>query len=211
MRTGDNVRKRSDGRYEARFHKGRDDNGSIIYGFCYGKTREEAVMKRDQAIGEQSVPKDGVRKMNLLILGAGGQGRVLKDVAMSLGIFEKIAFLDDDITKPDVVGKPSECARFVGKYPVAIPSVGNAQLRKAWIEMLAYAGFIIPTIKSPSATVSPSATIGYGTLIEPKVIVGANARIGNGCIICSGAIIERDAKLGDYTLVGYGQTVGEVK
>ena len=209
MRTGDNVRKRSDGRYEARFHKGRDDSGNIIYGFCYGKTREEAVMKRDLAIGEQSVPKDGVRRMNLLILGAGGQGQVLKDIAMSLGVVEKIAFLYDDISKKDLVGKPLDCARFIGKFPIAIPSVGNPVLRKSWIKMLATAGFIVPTIISPSAMVSRGAKIGYGTLIEPKAIIGANVNIGHGCIICSGAIIERDATLDSYTLIGYGQTVGK--
>ncbi|MDD2268387.1 MAG: hypothetical protein PHY15_02415 [Eubacteriales bacterium] len=207
MKSGDNVRQRADGRFEARFHKGRDKNGRIIYGFCYGKTYEEAVSNRDQAIGKLSVPEDGVRRMNLLILGAGGQGRVVKEVAESLGVFEKINFLDDDSSKLDVIGKPSECARYLGEYPIAIPSVGNCELRQKWTEMLAKAGFILPTLISPSATISPTATISYGTLIEPKVIVGAKAKIEHGCIISSGAIIERDACVEAYIHIGYGATV----
>jgi acetyltransferase-like isoleucine patch superfamily enzyme len=173
-------------------------------------TYEEVEFKRNQALGELAVPADGVRRMNLLILGAGGQSFVVKEVAESLGVFGKIAFLDDDLSKPHVLGKPTDCVRFLGEYPIAIPSVGNNELRKKWIEMLAKAGFIIPTLISPAATVSPSATIEYGTLIEPKVIVGANSHIGHGCILSSGAIIERDAVMNDYVHIDYGVTVRKI-
>ena len=38
---GENIFKRKDGRWEGRYEKGRRPNGSIIYGFCYGKTYRE--------------------------------------------------------------------------------------------------------------------------------------------------------------------------
>ncbi len=69
MRTGSNIRQRADGRFEARYTKARDERGRIIYGYCYGKTYEEAAGKREAALMAQSV----VREMNLLILGAGSQ------------------------------------------------------------------------------------------------------------------------------------------
>lgn len=42
MRTGDNIRLRADGRYEARYIKERTESGRAVYGSCYGKTYEEA-------------------------------------------------------------------------------------------------------------------------------------------------------------------------
>lgn len=49
MRTGENIYKRKDGRWEARYRKGRDKNGKIIYGHCYGKTYSEAKEKSEAA------------------------------------------------------------------------------------------------------------------------------------------------------------------
>ena len=50
-RKGENIYKRKDGRYEARYVKERDDNNRIIkYGFVYGKTYREAKIKKQLAI-----------------------------------------------------------------------------------------------------------------------------------------------------------------
>lgn len=45
MATGENIFKRKDGRWEARYIKGYDLAGKIIYGFCYGKNYREAKEK----------------------------------------------------------------------------------------------------------------------------------------------------------------------
>lgn len=45
MAKGENIFKRKDGRWEARYIKARDENGKIKYGFCYGKTYAEAKEK----------------------------------------------------------------------------------------------------------------------------------------------------------------------
>lgn len=211
MKTGPNIRKRIDGRFEARYIKDRTENGRIIYGYCYGKTYEEAERKR-QLVLEKDEPKPSrVRLMNLLILGAGGQGKVVKEIVEKIGVFNKVAFLDDDESNPLAIGKCSECADFVEEYPIAIPSVGDCALRMEWINMLARAGFIIPTLIDPTATVSSSARIEYGTLVEPKVTIGANTKIDVGCIISSGAIIDRDVVIDKGCHVGCGQIVKKSK
>lgn len=38
---GENIRKRSDGRWEARYEKGRLENGRIHYGYVYARTYDE--------------------------------------------------------------------------------------------------------------------------------------------------------------------------
>lgn len=45
MAKGENVFKRKDGRWEARYIKGYELSGKIRYGFCYGKTYREAKEK----------------------------------------------------------------------------------------------------------------------------------------------------------------------
>ena len=53
----------------------------------------------------------------LLILGAGGHGRVVADVAASMGFFSNIAFLDDGMphVKPafPIIGKIDDAANYL--------------------------------------------------------------------------------------------------
>lgn len=49
MARGENVFQRKDGRFEARYIKGRKADGKLIYGFCYGRTYEEAREKAVRA------------------------------------------------------------------------------------------------------------------------------------------------------------------
>ena len=49
MSKGENIFKRNDGRWEARYMKGREASGKIKYGFCYGKTYREAKEKAEKA------------------------------------------------------------------------------------------------------------------------------------------------------------------
>ena len=44
-RKGENIFKRKDGRWEARYEKDRAPNGRIIYGFCYAKSYREVRAK----------------------------------------------------------------------------------------------------------------------------------------------------------------------
>lgn len=201
MRTGSNIRQRVDGRFEARYIKDRDPQGRAIYGYCYGRTWEEAAQKREEALRRASP----VREMNLLILGAGSHGQEVRELAESLRVFRKIAFLDD--AKPEAIGPCRELERYVREYPVAIPAVGDQSLRIRWMESLARAGFILPVLIHPGAMVSSSARIGFGTVVCAQVTVSAGAEIGRGCIISSGATIDRGVRVSDGTYVGCGQVV----
>ena len=48
MAKGENIFRRRDGRWEARYIKGRELSGKIKYGYCYGKTYREAKEKVDK-------------------------------------------------------------------------------------------------------------------------------------------------------------------
>lgn len=199
MRRGSNIRQRADGRFEARYVKGRDQRGRAVYASCYGRTYEEAERKRAEAL------RQNVRELNLLILGAGSHGREVMELARSLNVFRKVDFLDD--AKPGVLGPCRELARWTSIYPAAIAAVGDWELRRRWLEELAAAGFALPVLIHPSATVSPSAELGYGTVVCARAVIGSGAKIGRGCIISSGAAIDRDAAVPEGTHVLCGQAV----
>ena len=76
-----------------------------------------------------------------------------------------------------------------------------------WLAMLARSGFVLPILVHPTDTDSPSAAVGYGTVIEARATVSPGVRIGNGCIIASGATIDRNVKIPDGTLVGCGRVI----
>ncbi len=79
---------------------------------------------------------------NLLILGAGQYGTVVKEIAQSMGCFEKIDFLDDSygIDNPnyheEAIGKIEHSENYAGDYTFAIPAIGNPVKRLELIEKL---------------------------------------------------------------------------
>lgn len=70
-RRGENIRKRKDGRWEARFPKGKDAGGRTIYGAVYGATYKEAKEKRylvQDSIQSPTISGTGVLLHELLSL-----------------------------------------------------------------------------------------------------------------------------------------------
>lgn len=121
---------------------------------------------------------------SILILGAGGHGRVVAETAEACG-YEKISFLDDH----------SETA------------IGNNRLRGELQKCLEKAGYKVPTLIHPAAYISKTAEIGAGTIVEPRAIVNAGTVVGTGCIISVGAIVDHDVVLGTNVHVNAGAIV----
>ena len=200
MRTGSNIRQRIDGRFEARYEKGRDENGHIIYGSVYAATYEEAEAKRAKLVEKKS----SIRQMNLLILGAGDHGQEVKELAEGLRVFNKIAFLDDNPDKEGVIGPCTDFEQYLDDYPMAIAAVGDSTLRCQWMNELIKVNFIIPTFVHPTAVVSASVEIEPGTVICANSTIGQKVHIGRGSIVDSGAVVERNAVVPDWTYIKCG-------
>lgn len=155
------------------------------------------------------VPKKAPKIMRLLILGAGSQGPVVKEIAEAMGVFSEIAFLDDNPNNPLAIGALADCEELVDYYPVAIPSFGNGELRKKWVEKLEKEGYIVPTLIHPSAMVSPNAKICNGVVIEAKVIVSSGAVIRKGALISGGSVVEVISNIGEFAHIGSAVTVSK--
>lgn len=140
-----------------------------------------------------------------MILGAGGYGHVVREIAEDSGIFDKIDFLDD--SSPLAIGKFGDAEKFLKGYPNAVVALGNAELRLGYIEKLRAAGFQIPAIISPKAYVSKSAKIGNGTIVEPFSAINANSEVGIGVLLRCGSVIDHNAKVGDFCYIDCGVVV----
>ena len=128
---------------------------------------------------------------NLLILGAGQFGRVAKEVAESMGRFDRIAFLDDN--SDQAIGKLEDHEKFVADFSYAFVAIGNSDLRLKYIEELEEACFAIAVLVSPEAHVSPSAQLMKGTIVAPGAVVNANSTVAVGCFVCAGAIVDHNS------------------
>lgn len=65
-RRGENIRKRKDGRWEARYPKGKNDKGRTVYGAVYGATYKEAKEKRRQLTLHPAPAQKGITFQGLL-------------------------------------------------------------------------------------------------------------------------------------------------
>ena len=128
--------------------------------------------------------------MKLVIIGAGGYGQTVSDVAAQSGKYEKIVFLDDNKVADDVVGKCGDFEKFICDDTEIYPAFGNNEARLSFIEKLENAGAKIPTIVHNTAYVSPRATLEKGTVVLPKAIINTDTAIEKGCIINCGAIVD---------------------
>lgn len=154
----------------------------------------------------------------LLILGAGGHGKVVREVALSIcdknqrALYEVVDFLDDQ--SENAIGKIMELKNFRGEYSDVFCGIGNNTIRQRLLNKAKELCFHIPVLIHPSAYISPSSKIEAGTVVEPKAIVNANTVVGRGCIISVGAILDHDVELGEFVHVNTGAIVkagGRVK
>lgn len=147
------------------------------------------------------------QRMNLLILGAGSQGHMVRETAEAIGILERIAFLDDDRNLPGVLDVIGNYWNYLDVFPIAFAAIGDNHLRRTLIEQLEEAGFIVPVLCHPTAAVSPTVQAGAGTIFGAKAVVNASARIGKGVILSSASVVDRGATVGDYVHLAAGSMV----
>lgn len=155
--------------------------------------------------GKAGIGGERGREMKrLLIIGAGGHGKVVAEVAEDIG-YEEIAFLDDNSS--EAIGKISEPEKFTDQYNDAFVGIGNNQLRGELIKQLQACGYNIPVLVHPTAYISRTAKIAVGTVVEPKAIVNAYSCVGEGCIISVGSIVDHNVQIGAFCHVNAGAIV----
>ena len=143
-------------------------------------------------------------KEKLLLVGAGGFGRMVAEQAM---IEYDCAFVDDgqavgtEICGIPVVGGIADLPVLRKDFDLLVVGIGNNQFRAQVYEKAKSLGYMFPNIIAPSAYISPYAKIGCGCVVLQNACVQNGAVIGNGVLLNAGTEVHCDAIVGDYALV----------
>ena len=145
--------------------------------------------------------------MELIILGAGGFGQTIADVADQLGRYDRIRFLDDKARGENILGTCGEFGDYVAPDTEFYPAFGDNQVRLTWLERLLRQDCRVATLIHPQAYVSPRASIGTGTVVLPKAAVNTGTKVGRGCILNMGALVDHGCELHDGVHVCLGAVI----
>ena len=155
-----------------------------------------------------------ISKTNILVLGGGGQAKVLIDVLLQLPRYNVVGFLDDNEMVGELLG-----VKRVGKLTtvdqtletkmlaLGLGHVGHTEFLKKTVELYTKAGFSFATIVAPTAVVSKFATLGKGVVIASGAVVQPLAVIGNYSIINTNASVDHDCSVGSFTHVAPGVAI----
>jgi sugar O-acyltransferase (sialic acid O-acetyltransferase NeuD family) len=141
--------------------------------------------------------------MKLLIAGAGGHGRVVADIAAGSAEWTEVAFLDDGIPVSrmvgawQVVGRIEDLEKLSSRFAGCIAALGDARLRLEHLDRAQAAGYRIPVLVHPSASVSRHSKLEDGVVVCAGGIVGIGTSIARGCIVNTGATVDHDCRLGE--------------
>lgn len=136
----------------------------------------------------------------LLIIGAGGHGHVVAEIAKTCGY--TCSFLDNNSSK--AIGTIQQIEQFSTLFDFFFVAIGNNLKRQEITAKLEALHCRIPVIIHHTAYVSASAKVGEGTVIAPGAIVNTNSRVGKGCIISIGALVDHDVNIEDFSHINAG-------
>lgn len=145
--------------------------------------------------------------MRLIILGAGGYGRTVADVATQTCAYDDIYFLDDNSQAEDVIGKCTDFSAYADENTIFYPAFGNNEGRVSWLNRLIENGCKVATIIHPTAYVSPTVHMAEGVVALPHAIVNTGSEVKAGCIINCGAIVDHGCILDEGVHVCLGAIV----
>jgi len=142
----------------------------------------------------------------LMIVGAGGHGKVIADIAEKNG-YTDIMFLDDNASakacgKYAVVGTCQDAASY-GDADFVV-AIGNASVRRKIQTMLSDMGLHIVSLIHPSAAIGSNVEIGVGSVVMAGAVVNPYTVIGQGCIVNTCASVDHDCRIGDFVHVSVG-------
>jgi UDP-perosamine 4-acetyltransferase len=171
--------------------------------------------------------------MDVLIVGAGGHGRVVLDILRAGKKYKPVGFIDADAS---LIGTSIHGVKVLGgtnqltklrqkKLRHAIVAIGENRARQRYAQMLRDNGFDLINAIHPAASVARTAKLGENivvaagavictdTTISDSVIVNTNAVVDHECFvgeashICPGALLAGRVRIGEQCFVGLGAKI----
>jgi sugar O-acyltransferase (sialic acid O-acetyltransferase NeuD family) len=167
----------------------------------------------------------------VILVGAGMHGRVVRDLCRDAGI-EVAGFLDDfkpagsRVDDVEVLGplQRLQDAELLQSRRFIV-TIGNNIARQMIADRIESSGGSLAIVTHPNCVISPTATIGPGTvlvgatmvfsraqigknvLVDPDTTIGAEATIGDGAYVAPGVHLGSRVRIGEQAFVGLGAVV----
>lgn len=180
-------------------------------------------MQVDKSLGDlyvsdrrhvQSRPNAAPR---LLILGAGGHGRVVLDILLQAGTGQIVGFLDNNadvrgrrVDGAPVLGVIEELETIAPEHDVhgVVIAIGDNGVRRGLARFVDGLGIPLVNAVHPSATLARNAVLGRNVVIAAGVVVCAHCQIGDSVILNTGSIVDYQTMVGEGAHVCPGVRVG---
>ena len=155
--------------------------------------------------------------MRVVIVGAGGFGRVALDVLLAEGFGAQVLGFYDDahaalaarVRGYPVLGDVEMLKSMLSIEPVhVVVAITDNEARLNIANALRRLGGQFFTAVHPLAYVSEAATIGGGCVLAAGAVVHPDAAVGSHCFVGPGAVVDRDSEVGAGVWVSAGSVVG---
>ena len=140
----------------------------------------------------------------VLIVASKRYGDYVKEIAESMGCFEEISFVDND--REGAIGKLEDVESFYPEYNCAIAACDDGTERLEWNKKLETL-YNIPVLAHMDSTISPSANLMPGCIVEPRAVVGCGSTIGQATVIGANVVVEPYCFIGDSCTLKSGTIV----
>ena len=151
--------------------------------------------------------------MNIVILGAGGHGRVVLDILRTAGLHNPVGFIDADTARTGsqldglpVLGSVNLLSKVRRQHDVrgAIVAIGDNRVRASYAQLVLQANLELINAIHPSAIVSSTAKVGLNVVIAAGAIVSTDAHLADGAVVNTGAIVDHECRVGKAVHISPG-------
>lgn len=143
-------------------------------------------------------------QQRVVIVGAGGHGRVVLDILLRAGHVEVAGFLDSNrslhgrrVDGKPVLGSMADVPRLRDQgITGAAVAIGDNGTRRAFAEQLEEAGLELINAIHPSANLAHNVSLGRNVVIAAGAVVCTHCQIGDSAILNTGCIVDHESLIG---------------
>ncbi|RMF77121.1 MAG: acetyltransferase [Planctomycetota bacterium] len=157
----------------------------------------------------------------ILILGAGGHGRVVLDILLHGGDREVVGFLDNNaeihgrrVDGVPVLGGIDSLEKIAVRERVdgVIIAIGDNGVRRGLARTVQRLGIELITAVHPTAAIAHNASLGRNVVVAAGAVVCANCQVGDSVILNTGCIVDHQTMVGEGSHICPGVRIaGRVK
>jgi sugar O-acyltransferase (sialic acid O-acetyltransferase NeuD family) len=141
---------------------------------------------------------------DILIIGAGGHGKVVLDILQAGGRYRPVGFLD---ANPKLAGSKIGGLPVLGaihllgrlkqqlKIGGVIVAIGDNRARSGYFKTITDTGLELINAIHPSATVSKTAVLGKNVIVAAGAVICTDCRVDHCVIVNTGATVDHECEI----------------